>query len=43
LVLVSVDRHEFLFIGFVNYNSMVAHLQENCSIRTRISENEHHD
>nr|CAB3453640.1 unnamed protein product [Digitaria exilis] len=26
--LVSVDRHEFWFLGFVNYDSAVAHLQE---------------
>ncbi|RLM84979.1 GLABRA2 expression modulator-like [Panicum miliaceum] len=26
--LVSVDRHEFWFMGFVNYDGAVAHLQE---------------
>ncbi|CAN6204721.1 unnamed protein product [Urochloa humidicola] len=26
--LVSVDKHEFWFMGFVNYDSAVAHLQE---------------
>jgi hypothetical protein len=26
--LVSVDSHEFWFMGFVNYDSAVAHLQE---------------
>ncbi|KAG2643928.1 GLABRA2 expression modulator-like [Panicum virgatum] len=26
--LVSVDRHEFWFVGFVNYDGAVAHLQE---------------
>lgn len=26
--LVSVDKHEFWFMGFVNYDSAVMHLQE---------------
>lgn len=29
--LVSVDKHEFWFMGFVNYDSAVAHLQETLS------------